>query len=74
MVDDSSQRSEQVVADYKKHKLAISAIHQIQQTIRGFERSRKTDRRIAIAGILLLLLGLLGAGYVFLAMEKITLS
>ena len=67
-------RSEQVIEDFKKRKLAASALRKIHAIINGFEKQREADARIARVGIvcLLILLGL--ALYFFLGGERITLS
>ena len=54
-----TSRSDQVIEDYKKHKLAASAMHRVQALIRSFENERLTDRRLARFGLpgMLLLIG-----------------
>jgi len=47
-----SSRSEQVIEGYKKHKLAASALCRIQELIQSFERDRVADRRLAVIGLL----------------------
>jgi len=64
MSQDTS-RSEQVIADYKKHKLAGSALRRIDDLIRDFEESRALDLRLAQFG-LAIILGLLGVSACFL--------
>jgi hypothetical protein len=51
MSQDSS-RSEQVVESYKKHKLAASALCRIHELNQSFERDRFADRRLAVIGLL----------------------
>ncbi len=47
-----TSRSEQVVEDYKKHKLATSALARIHELIQSFEQDRALDRRLAVVGLL----------------------
>ena len=54
MANDES-RSEQVVTAYKRHKLAVSALHHIHRILHGFERERETDRRLALFGVSIIL-------------------
>ena len=44
-------RSEQVVTAYKKHKLAVSALHHIRRMLQGFEQERAADWRLALYGV-----------------------
>ena len=67
-----SDRSEQVIEGYKKHKLSISALHQIQRLIRGFEREEHADRRIAWIGMLLLAAIVIGLALNFFNRASIT--
>ena len=60
-----TSRSEQVIEDYKKHKLASSALCRIHELIRGFEEGRMLDLRLAQFG-LVIILGLLGVSAGFL--------
>ncbi|MCP4386696.1 MAG: hypothetical protein GY802_00245 [Gammaproteobacteria bacterium] len=67
------ERSEAVVEDYKKHKLATSALRRIHELIRGFEQDRVADVRMACIGvtIIILLLGL--TAYFFFGGDNLTL-
>lgn len=56
-------RSKAVVEDYKKHKLARSALRRIQELIQGFERDRAADRKLAKIGVIFVLLLVLGSLY-----------
>ena len=47
-----SSRSEQVIEGYKNHKLAASALASIYELIQGFEQERIVDRRLAVIGML----------------------
>ncbi len=42
-----SSRSEQVIEQYKKHKLLISGLRKIQAVILGYEKDREIDKSIA---------------------------
>ena len=66
-------RSEAVVENYKQRKLAQSAMRRIYELIQGFEQDRATDKRLAGAGLLAILL-LLGVSlYFFLSGDSVTL-
>jgi len=66
-------RSEQVIEDYKKHKLAGSALRRIHDLIRGFEDGRELDLRLAQFG-LAIILGLLGvSAYLLLSIDRLPL-
>lgn len=66
-------RSEEVVEAYKQRTLALSAMRRIHELIRGFEQERATDKRLAGAGLLAILL-LIGVSlYFFLSGDSITL-
>jgi len=73
MTTDTS-RSEQVVDDYKKHKLARSALRKIHDLILGYEQDRLADARLARIGIVILLVLIATAVYFFFATESVTLS
>ncbi len=67
------ERSEAVIEDYKKRKLASSALHRIRRLIHGFEQDRATDVHMARIGIVIIvLLGV--AAYFFLGGNGTTLS
>jgi len=66
-------RSEAVVENYKQRKLAQSAMRRIHELIQGFEQERVTDKRLAGAGLLAILL-LIGVSlYFFLSGDSVTL-
>jgi len=69
-----TERSQAVIEDYKKRKLAGSALRRIHELIEGFERDRAVDLRLARIGvtIILVLLGL--SVYYFLGGNSLTLS
>lgn len=69
-----SERSEGVVEDYKKHKLARSALRRIQDIINSFEQDRATDLRMARIGITIILVLLGVAAYFFFGSDSLTLS
>ena len=68
------ERSEQVVDDYRKHKLAASALARIREIVYGFEQERVADRRMARIGIAIILLILAIAGSLFFGGEDIIIS
>ena len=69
-----STRSEQVVEQYKRHKLAASALRRIHNLVAGFEQERADDARYARIGLIILVV-LVGIALVFyLATEQVTLS
>ena len=70
----NSNRSEQVVERYKRHKLAASALHEIHRLLREFEQVRADDKRIAVIGMVALM-GLIAVAWFFIAGgETITIS
>ena len=66
-------RSEAVVEAYKQRKLAQSAMRRIQELIQGFEQDRATDKRLAGAGLLAILLLVGFSLYFFLSGDSVTL-
>ena len=68
-----SDRSEQVIENYKKRKLAVNAMRRIHDLIEGFERDRVIDRRIARYGLLVLALVVGVSLYFFFTGDSITL-
>ena len=68
-----TSRSEQVVEQYKRHKLAASTRRKIHRMIIGFEQERADDVRYARIGliILMVLIGIMLAFY--WSNEQITL-
>jgi hypothetical protein len=69
-----SSRSDEVITDFKQHKLAISALRRIQELINGFEKDHAFDLRLARIGVIVLLALLGVAAYVFLGGNSLTLS
>lgn len=67
-------RSEQVVTAYKRHKLAVSALHHIRRILDGFERQRETDRRLALFGVGVILLLLAAAAWMSLGGSQVVIS
>jgi len=61
----ATSRSEQVIEDYKRYKLASNALCRIHDLIREFEEGRRLDLRLAQFG-LVIILGLLGVSAGFL--------
>ena len=67
------ERSEAVIEEYKKRKLATSALHRIRALLHGFEQDRASDMRLALIGIIIILL--LGvAAWFFLGSETVVVS
>jgi hypothetical protein len=69
-----NERSELVVEDYKKHKLARSALRRIHEIINGFEQDRAADLRMARIGISIVLVLLGVAAYFFFGSDSLTIS
>ncbi len=67
-------RSQQVIENFKKRKLAASALHKIHRLLAQFESERAFDARIARAGLLAIILVLLIAAYLFFSTDSLTLS
>ena len=68
-----TERSVQVIEDYKKHKLAVSAIRRIHDVVHGFERDRLVDWRIARIGIVIILALLAIAAVLFFGSRGVAL-
>jgi hypothetical protein len=68
-----TSRSEQVIEGYKKHKLATSALARIHELIHSFEQDRAADRRLAVSGLLgiLVLVGI--SSYFLLSSDSLIL-
>ena len=49
-------RSDEVIEDYKKHKLARSALRRIYELLQAFEEDRAFDKKLARFGVGLMLL------------------
>ncbi|MDH3761813.1 MAG: hypothetical protein OEU50_12585 [Gammaproteobacteria bacterium] len=67
------ERSEAVVEDYKKRKLAASALRRIRELIHGYEQDRVADVRMARIGIIIIML-LGAAAYFFLGGDSVVFS
>jgi hypothetical protein len=69
----TSTRSEKVVESFKQRKLALSALRRIQALLESFDQERATDKRLASAGLMAILL-LIGVSiYFFLSGDNFTL-
>ncbi len=66
-------RSEEVIEDYKKHKLAASALRRIQLLIQGFEQDRAANLRLAGIGLALILVIAGISAYFLLSTDSVTL-
>ncbi len=73
-MESETTRSEQVIEDYKKQKLAASALRRIHELIHGFEQGRIEDRRLARLGIVTIALILIVAAVVFFNYDSVRLS
>jgi hypothetical protein len=69
-----SSRSEQVVEEYKKHKLAMSALRKVHTLIRGFEDDYESNLRMAGIGLLVILAIVACAVYFFMDGVSVTIS
>lgn len=69
-----SERSEAVIEDFKKRKLARSALRRIREVIYGFEQDRAADVRVARIGITIILVMLGLAAYLFFGSDSLTLG
>jgi hypothetical protein len=67
-------RSEQVITAYKRHKLAISALHHVRRLLLGFEQDRIANRRLALFGLFVILLVLAIAAWRWLGGESVVIS
>jgi hypothetical protein len=61
-----SQRSEEVIADYRKHKLAHSALRRIHELLKEFEQERALDRMLAGIGLAVIVI-VVGASLLWLS-------
>ncbi len=72
-MEPDTSRSQQVVEDYKKRKLAVSALRRIQEIVHGFEHDRHVDRRLAGIGIALIVVLVAATAYFFLGTSTVTI-
>jgi len=68
-----TSRSDQVIEDYKRHKLARSALRHIDELVRGFEKGWALDLRLAQFGLIIILALIAGAVYFLLSADSLTL-
>ena len=61
-----SSRSEEVIEDYKKHKVARSALRHIHELLHSFEQDSLFDKKAARIG-LVLLVAVLAVSYFWLS-------
>ena len=73
-MESDPSRSEQVIENFKKRKLAGSAMRKIHRLLEQFEADRETDARIAWAGLLVIIMVILVAVYFFFSADSLTLS
>jgi len=69
-----SKRSEAVIEEFKKRKLARSALRRMREIIHGFEQDRMDDVRMARIGITIILVMLVLAAYLFFRGDLVTLT
>jgi len=69
-----SKRSEAVIEEFKKRKLARSAMRRMREIIHGFEQDRMDDVRMARIGITIILVMLVLAAYLFFRGDLVTLT
>jgi len=67
-------RSEQVVEDYKKRKLARSALRRIHDLIEGFEQDRLIDRKLARIGLVVIVLLIVAGLYLVFAPDSVVVG
>ena len=68
-----TSKSAQVVKDYMRHKLAISALRHIHELIREFEKGRALDLRLAQFGSIIILALIAGSFWFLLGVDRMTL-
>jgi len=66
-------RSEEVMSDFKQHKLARSALRRIQDLILGFEEERVRDRQLARVGLFIVVVLVSVALFYLFSGDNITL-
>ncbi len=72
-MSNDTPRSEEVIEDYKKHKLAASALRRIHLLIQGFEQDRAANLRLAGIGLALILVIAGISAYILLSADSVTL-
>jgi hypothetical protein len=68
-----SSRSEEVVEDYKRHKLSRSALLHIRDLLHAFEQERVFDQKLALAGLVIIVLLISISLYWFLSSDSVIL-
>ena len=66
-------RSEEVISDFKKRRLAQSSLHRIQELIHEFDEEHAFDHRLARVGIVIVVLLVSVAFYFLFSGDSITL-
>jgi hypothetical protein len=66
-------RSEEVISDFKKRRLAQSALHRIRKLIHEFDEEHAFDRRLARVGIVIVVLLVSVSFYFLFSGDSITL-
>ncbi len=73
-MDSQSDRSEQVVEAYKRHKLASSVLKRIHQIIEGFEQDRRLDTHVARIGLVVSILLIAALSFYFFGRAEVVIS
>ena len=73
-MEQSNNRSEQVVNNYRQHKLSISVYARIKALLMQFEADSAADRRLARIGLTIVLVLVASAVYFFFTGSQVTLS
>ena len=68
-----TSRSEQVVEDFKRHKLAISALRRVRQIILGYDEDHATNLQLARVGLAVVLMLIVGSTYFLMNTHSIIL-
>lgn len=73
-MESERSRSEQVIEEFKRRRLAVSALRRIREIIHGFEQDRLIDRRLARFGLVIIMALVLLAALFFFSTESVKLS
>ena len=73
-MDSNTTRSEDVIEDFKKNKLANSAWHKIHRLIQSFDDERRSDKHWAKVGLIILVLLVTGLSIYFFGTTEIKIS
>ncbi|MFT5657983.1 MAG: hypothetical protein ACI9KN_001262 [Gammaproteobacteria bacterium] len=73
-METNTTHSKQVIDDFKKHKLANSAMHKIHRLIKRFDDDRKSDANWARTGLIALIIFLIGLSIYFSGTTLVQIS